>query len=478
MEQQFRNEKDSIGTLQVEKNAYYGANALRANNNFQITGYSMDPKFIDAIVEVKKTCAIVNNEVGLLDDDKAGAIINACNKLLGGEYRDQIIVDPIQGGAGTSFNMNVNEVLANLANEELGGGLGTYEYVHPNDDVNDGQSTNDVIPSAGKIALIRYFKELKEALTKLVKALEDKGVEFDDYIKMGRTQLQDAVPIRLGQEFIAYATGLKRDLHRLDLAIESLSVLNLGGTATGTGLNADEHYVKKVVPKLAEITGLEVTQNPDLIEGTQNLDCFAFASSMLKTLSTSLSKMSNDFRLLSSGPKTGIEGITLPAKQAGSSIMPGKVNPVIPEVVNQVAFFVIGNDLTVAMAVEAGQLELNAFEPIIFHMMFESLKALNGAIETLRVNCVEGITADKEKLKREVENSIGIVTALAPHIGYEKSSMIAKESLKTGKPVRELVLEKKLMDEEDLSRVLNLYAMTKPGIVAEDLLEKEKLHRH
>lgn len=471
MKKEFRVEHDSIGELEVEKEAYYGVNALRANHNFQITGYKMDKGFVNALVEVKKACALTNNEVDLLNDKKMKAIVAACDEILAGDYIDQFIIDPIQGGAGTSSNMNANEVIANFAIESLGGESGDYSIIHPNDDVNCGQSTNDVIPSAGKIAMVRYFLELRDETHLLIDSLMYKSKEFDDYIKMGRTQMQDAIPIRLGQEFEAYATVLTRDLKRFDTAIDNLSFINLGGTAIGTGLNADVTYVKNIVPRLAEITGLDLRQNENLIDGTQNLDGFLFASSVLKTFAVSLSKISNDLRLLSSGPKTGIGEIHLPAKQAGSSIMPGKVNPVIPEVVNQVAFSVIGNDTTVSMAVEAGQLELNAFEPIIFYKLFESLRTLKGAIYTLRINCIDGITADKEKLEEKVENSIGIITALAPHTGYQISSQIAKKALKTNTPIRKLVLKEGLMNEEDLDEVLDLYKMTAPGIVTEKLIE-------
>ena len=471
MKKEFRVEHDSIGELEVEKEAYYGVNALRANHNFQITGYKMDKGFVNALVEVKKACALTNNEVDLLNDKKMKAIVAACDEILAGDYIDQFIIDPIQGGAGTSSNMNANEVIANFAIESLGGESGDYSIIHPNDDVNCGQSTNDVIPSAGKIAMVRYFLELRDETHLLIDSLMYKSKEFDDYIKMGRTQMQDAIPIRLGQEFEAYATVLTRDLKRFDTAIDNLSFINLGGTAIGTGLNADVTYVKNIVPRLAEITGLDLRQNENLIDGTQNLDGFLFASSVLKTFAVSLSKISNDLRLLSSGPKTGIGEIHLAAKQAGSSIMPGKVNPVIPEVVNQVAFSVIGNDTTVSMAVEAGQLELNAFEPIIFYKLFESLRTLKGAIYTLRINCIDGITADKEKLEEKVENSIGIITALAPHTGYQISSQIAKKALKTNTPIRKLVLKEGLMNEEDLDEVLDLYKMTAPGIVTEKLIE-------
>ena len=468
--QNYRREHDSLGEVKVDSNAFYGANALRARENFNITGKTCDDKLIDAIVEVKKACAIENEKIGLLTNVQKEAIISACNLLLGGSYRDNFIVDPIQGGAGTSLNMNANEVIANMANQSLGGNLGVYDKVHPNDHVNKGQSTNDVIPTSGKIALIRYFKELYDENIKLINAIEDKADEFKEVYKMGRTQLQDAIPISLGQEFAAYSKVLKRDNERFKKAIQSLSFVNLGGTAIGTGLNADKTYVKEIVPVLAEVTGLNLRQNEDLIDGTQNLDGFTYSSSILKTYASNLSKIANDLRLMSSGPQVGIADIKLPARQAGSSIMPGKVNPVIPEVVNQVAFGVIGNDLTVTMAVEAGQLELNAFEPIIFYKLVESLKTLKAAIFTLRVNCIENITANEKYLSDQVEKSIGLVTALAPHIGYEKASIIAHKALETGESVRDLVLFEGLIDANELDEILDFKKMIQPGILDEDKL--------
>ena len=466
----FRIEHDSLGEISIDENALYGANSQRAFENFNISGLRMDEKFIDAILEVKKACAIENGKIGLLSDDETDAIVKACEKLIADQDRDNFIVDPIQGGAGTSFNMNTNEVIANIAEISLGGKAGEYKIIHPNDHVNKGQSTNDVIPTSGKIALIRYFKELSEEANKLIDSLNKKAKEFDDVYKMGRTQLQDAIPMSLGQEFAAYAKVLSRDVKRLKKAIGDLSFVNLGGTAIGTGLNADKRYVDEVVGVLADVSGLSLKQNEDLIDGTQNLDGILFASSVLKTFAASLSKISNDLRLMSSGPQTGIFDIKLPAKQAGSSIMPGKVNPVIPEVVNQVAFLVIGNDLTVTMAVEAGQLELNAFEPVIFHKLFESLKTLKGAIYTLRVNCIDNIVANKEKLSIEVEKSVGLVTALAPHIGYEKSSKIAKRALKTGESIRDIVLDENLLSDEDLDKILDFKKMIEPGILDEEEL--------
>ena len=469
----YRIERDSLGELKIPENAYYGANAYRAYENFKITKEPMDPYFIRAIVEVKKACAIQNNKVGILSDKKSAAIVEACDEILAGSYIEDFIVDPIQGGAGTSFNMNANEVIANIANVALGGSLGHYEYIHPNDHVNLGQSTNDVIPTAGKIAIIRYIEDLSEDTKKLIEAFDKKAEEFDDYVKMGRTQLQDAVPITLGQEFKAYSRVVERGLVRFKRAIDELSSINLGGTAVGTGLNADDNFVENIDKDLREITGLDLKQAEDLIDSTQNLDGFLFASSVLKTFAASLSKVANDLRLLSSGPTTGISDFNLPAKQAGSSIMPGKVNPVIPEVVNQVAFLVVGNDVTVTMAVEAGQLELNAFEPIIFYTLIQSITALRGAIQTLTVNCVEGITANKDKLRAKVENSVGIITAFAPHIGYDKASSIAKKSMREARPIRELILEQKLMTSEEVDKILDYRKMTKPGILDEEHMEKD-----
>lgn len=469
----YRKEHDSLGEIEVPFDALYGANSLRARNNFNITSQSMDSEMINAIVEVKKACAIENEKIGLLTRTQQNAIVAACNQILAGQHRDNFIVDPIQGGAGTSFNMNANEVIANVANTAMGGGLGTYENVHPNDHVNLGQSTNDVIPTSGKIALIRYFKELIDETILLIRSIEKKAEEFKDVYKMGRTQLQDAIPISLGQEFRAYARVITRDLERFDLAVDSLSHVNLGGTAIGTGLNADPTYVEEIVGVLSEVTDLKLKQNEDLIDGTQNLDGFLYVSGVLKTFAANLSKISNDLRLMSSGPQVGIGDIKLKPTQAGSSIMPGKVNPVIPEVVNQVAFNVIGNDMTVTMAVEAGQLELNAFEPIIFYNLFESLKTLKNAIYTLRVNCIDYITADRSELSEQVEKSIGLVTALAPHIGYAKASDIAHKALETGKSIRELVLSDELLSKEELEKILDFKEMIKPGILDEDALKKE-----
>jgi len=360
--------------------------------------------------------------------------------------------------------MNANEVIANRAIEILGGEKGNYKIVHPNDHVNMGQSTNDVIPTAGKITAYELFNNTIDELEKLHDALLKKSKEFNDVIKMGRTQLQDAVPIMLGQEFGAYAEVVGRDIVRLKKAQEELLSVNLGGTAIGTGINADREFVKNIVPNLAKVTGINLKQCEDLVDGTQNLDGYVVASGALKTCAVSLSKISNDLRLLSSGPRTGFGEINLPPKQNGSSIMPGKINPVIPEVVNQVAFSVIGNDMTITMAAEAGQMELNAFEPVLFYKLFESITTLGNAVSTLTKNCVEGITANRERCRNLVYNSVGIVTAICPYVGYKEAAKIAKTAIKTGEPVKKVALDEGVLSEKELDIVLNPTAMTEPGI--------------
>ncbi|MCI2062556.1 MAG: aspartate ammonia-lyase [Eubacteriaceae bacterium] len=461
---QFRTEHDSIGTREVPADAYYGVQTLRAYDNFRITGLSVDPEMIKSIAEIKKAAALVNNEVGRLDPRIADAICKACDEIIEGKLRDQFILDPIQGGAGTSFNMNANEVIANRAIELLGGEKGDYSIVHPNDHVNFGQSTNDVYPSSGRMAALSLLKDAKNEMLRLAQTLDDKSREFDNVIKMGRTQLQDAVPIRLGQEFSAWARTIRRDMRRFDLAERELRIINLGGTAIGTGINADRNYVYNIVEKAALISDLDLTQAKDLVDATQDLDACTMVSGIMKTCAVSLSKMCNDLRLMSSGPRCGLNEINLPAKQNGSSIMPGKINPVIPEVVNQVAFNIIGNDATIAIAVEAGQLELNAFEPVLFFNLFMSIRTLTGAVRTLTDNCISGITVNREHCEELVKNSIGIVTAFVPYLGYEQTAAVAKEALKTGFSVKELILKKKLMSEKEITEILDAYRMTEPGI--------------
>ena len=457
-----RMESDSIGSMEVPEEAYYGVQTLRAKKNFPITSRRMHEKLIISLAEIKKAAAITNKNGGKLKPHIANAIINACDEIICGKLHDQFILDPIQGGAGTSANMNANEVIANRAIELLGGRKGDYSIIHPNDHVNMAQSTNDVFPTAGKLAVLKMLPEAVSELQRLYKELELKSLEFNDVLKMGRTQLQDAVPIRLGQAFHAYASMIKRDIERVKKAGKEMLVLNMGATAIGTAINTSSYYLENIVDNLKKVCGFDVVQAKDLIDATQNLDGFVTVSGILKTCAVDLSKMSNDLRLLSSGPKTGIAEINLPAKQNGSSIMPGKVNPVIPEVVSQVAFNIIGNDYTITMAAEAGQLELNAFEPVLFYNLFESIETLKNATATLIDNCISGITANKERFRDLVENSVGIVTALCPYIGYKKSAAIAKKSLKSGVPVKEIILEEKLLSEDKLEEILNPFAMTTP----------------
>jgi len=460
----YRIEKDSIGTKEVPAKAYYGVQTLRAAENFHITGQTMHPEIIVSLAYIKKACALANHQVGILDDKIAQAIIQACDEIVAGKLHDHFIVDPIQGGAGTSLNMNANEVIANRAIEILGGQKGDYSMVHPNDHVNNGQSTNDVIPTAGKMTALRLLKNLKKELLRLHEAFCIKAEEFDHIIKMGRTQMQDAVPIRLGQEFKAYSVAIMRDIIRIDKTSQELRSLNMGGTAIGTGINADTDYVKQIVPTLAEVSGMDFVQADDLIDSTQSLDPFVAVSGALKACAVSLSKIANDLRLMSSGPRTGFAEINLPPKQNGSSIMPGKVDPAIPDVVNQVACKVIGNDMSIAMAAEAGQLELNAFEPVTFYCLFQSIDTLANAIQTFVDNCVLGITANEENCRDLLENSVGIITAICPHVGYQKAADIAKKALKTGESVRSLILQEKLLSAEELEAILDPVKMTEPGI--------------
>ncbi len=471
----YRVEKDSIGMKDVPGNVYYGVQSMRAAENFHITGLNIHPEIINSLAYIKKAAAITNLEIGLLDRKTAEAIIQACDEILAGQFRKDFIVDPIQGGAGTSLNMNTNEVIANRAIELLGGQKGDYSIVNPNDHVNCGQSTNDVVPSAGKMTSLRLLKKLKIELLRLHQAFCEKADEFDHVLKMGRTQMQDAVPIRLGQEFKAYSTAIMRDLRRIDKAMDEMCTLNMGGTAIGTGINADVNYLKRIVPNLAKVSNMELVQAADLIDATQNLDSFVAVSGAVKACAVTLSKIANDLRLMSSGPRTGFHEINLPAKQNGSSIMPGKVNPVIPEVVNQVAFNIIGNDVTITMAVEAGQLELNAFEPIIFYCMFQSIDTLAYAVQTFVDNCVSGITANEARCRFLVDNSVGIITAICPHVGYQKAADIAKKAMLSGKPVRTLILQEKLIGEEELDHILDPVQMTEPGISGKNLLLKKKL---
>ncbi|MBQ8291567.1 MAG: aspartate ammonia-lyase [Clostridia bacterium] len=456
---EYRIEHDSIGEKEVPADAYYGVQTLRAYENFKISGKKVHPEFVKAIAEVKKAAAITNGEAGVIEKNVAEAMAKACDEILAGKLKSAFIVDAIQGGAGTSLNMNANEVVANRAIELLGGEKGDYSIVHPNDHANCGQSTNDVFPSAGKIAVIRMIKKAITALTGLRDALVDKAKEFNDVIKMGRTEMQDAVPISFGQSFHAYASAFTRDIRRFNEAIKELSSLNMGGTAIGTGITADKYYIERIVPNLCAVTGLPLTQAEDLVDATQNLDGFVYVSGIIKSCATTLSKVANDLRLMSSGPRVGFAEINLPPKQNGSSIMPGKINPVIPEVVNQIAFNIIGNDTTVTLAAEAGQLELNAFEPIIFYCLFESLETLTNGLNAFKKDCIEGITVNVDNCEYEVEKSIGIVTALCPYIGYTKASQLAKKALKEKKNIREVLIEENIVEKAQIDKMLDPYKM-------------------
>ncbi len=455
----FRVECDSIGSRRIPGEAYYGVQSLRGMENFQITGQRLRPEFIDSLAEIKKACALCNYQVGELTADITDAICRACDEILEGRLHDQFICDPIQGGAGTTANMNANEVIANRAIELLGGVKGDYSLIHPNDHVNRAQSTNDVIPSAAKITAAKLLKRALFQLDRLEQALKEKEEAFHHIIKMGRTQMQDAVPIRLGAEFGAYRKAIQRDIVRLNRVLREMYAINLGGTAVGTSLNANPEYVDALAPTVAEITGLPIVKADDLIDGTQNLDSFAYVSSALKTCAISCSKMANDFRLMSSGPRCGFEEINLPAMQNGSSIMPGKVNPVIPEVVSQAAFCIIGNDMTITMAAEAGQLELNFAEPVLYHKLFESILALTGATQTLVDNCIVGITANEERCRELVDGSVGVITAICPKVGYTESADIAKTAIRTGESVRNVLMEKKLFSEDEVEQLLDPQTM-------------------
>lgn len=474
MDLEFRIEKDSLGEVKVPKDALYGAQSQRGNMNFRITGRHMHPTMIHSIGLVKKASAISNARCGFIDEERLGYIVQACDEVINGDLDQWFVTDCIQGGAGTSFNMNANEVIANRAAQLAGKEIGKYDYIHPNDHINFGQSTNDVFPTSARLTCLFLVDDLLHELKLLHKALDHKADEFDDVIKMGRTHLQDAVPIRLGQEFNSYATMLRRDIKRIKLAFDDLKAVNMGATAVGTGLNADEFYKRIIVPTLSEISGFKLTAAKDLVDGTRNCDTLVWASSALKVFAVNLSKMCNDLRLMASGPKAGLAEIKLPEKQPGSSIMPGKVNPVILEVTNQVCFNVFGNDQAITKAAEAGQLELNVFEPVLFKNLFESIEILTSACHTLRVNCIEGIQANRENCLFFVERSVGSVTALAPHIGYANASSIAKQALRENRPLREVLLESGLINEADLEIVMNVYEMTKPGISGKKRLGKIK----
>jgi aspartate ammonia-lyase len=459
-----RNEHDLLGERDIPADAYYGIHTLRAVENFPVSGtpISIYDDLIRALAAIKEAAAMANQELGLLDKARADAIVKACGEIGAGKLNDQFVVDVIQGGAGTSTNMNANEVVANRALELMGHAKGEYQYLHPNEHVNMSQSTNDVYPTAIKVATYFGIYRLVDAMVHLRRAFEQKSEEFRDILKMGRTQLQDAVPMTLGQEFSTYAVMLGEDEERLKEASTLIREINLGATAIGTGINAPPDYAELVTRRLSAITGIPLVTSPNLIEATQDAGAFVQLSGVLKRVAVKLSKTCNDLRLLSSGPRAGFGEINLPAVQAGSSIMPGKVNPVIPEVVNQIAFEVIGNDVTVTFAAEAGQLQLNAFEPVIAYSIFKSITHLRNGCLVLADRCVKGITANRERVKNLVENSIGVVTALNPYIGYQNATDIAREALNTGRKVYDLVLERKLLSKEQLDEILKPEVLTRP----------------
>jgi len=459
-----RREHDLLGERDVPQDALYGIQTLRAMENFVISGVELRafPTLITAIAAVKEAAAEANRELGILDPAIAETIIAACREIRAGLHHEHFRVDMIQGGAGTSTNMNANEVIANRALELTGHDRGAYGVIHPNSHVNLSQSTNDVYPTAVKLALHASIEELKEAMGGLAGAFRLKGEEFAPHLKMGRTQLQDAVPMTLGQEFTAFAHTILEDVERLTEAESLIREINMGATAIGTGITASHGYAEAVRSHLSRITGLELITAPDLVEATSDTGVFVQLSGVLKRCAVKLSKICNDLRLLSSGPRAGFGEINLPPMQPGSSIMPGKVNPVIPEMVNQVCFDIIGGDVTVTLAAESGQLQLNVFEPIIAFRLLRGLVILSRACEVLKSRCVEGITANVERMRFFVENSIGIVTALVPILGYEAATEIARDALDSGRGVYDLVCERGLMTREELDRALNPDTMTSP----------------
>ncbi|MBK6457791.1 MAG: aspartate ammonia-lyase [Gemmatimonadetes bacterium] len=456
-----RTEKDLLGSREIPYDALYGIQTLRAMENFPITGVVIRefPALLAALAAVKEAAAKANLELGLLDEERCAVIVRASDEVRHGRHHEHFLVDVIQGGAGTSTNMNANEVIANRALELLGAKRGDYDRLHPNSHVNLSQSTNDVYPTAVRLALHGEIEKLRESMRTLALAFKAKGSEFAPFLKMGRTQMQDAVPMTLGQEFSAFGHTILEDVDRLGESLSLIREISMGATAIGTGITAPAGYTESVRKHLSDVTGLELITAPDLVEATSDTGAFVQLSGVLKRCATKLSKICNDLRLLSSGPRTGFGEINLPPMQPGSSIMPGKVNPVIPEVVNQVCFEIIGGDMTVTMAAEAGQLQLNAFEPVIAYRLLRGIDSLRNACEVLRSRCVEGITANPDRMKRFVEESIGIVTALVPVLGYAVATEIAKEALESGRGVYDIVQARGLMTREKLDEVLNPAAM-------------------
>ncbi|MFB5584841.1 aspartate ammonia-lyase [Bacillus albus] len=470
-----RIEKDFLGEKEVPNVAYYGVQTLRAVENFPITGYRIHPSLITAMAIVKKAAALANMDTGYLAKDIGHEIAEAAQEIVDGKFHDQFIVDPIQGGAGTSINMNTNEVIANRALERMGYEKGEYAKISPNTHVNMAQSTNDAFPTGIHIATLMMLEELLITMEELHAAFRAKAKEFDHVIKMGRTHLQDAVPIRLGQEFEAYSRVLERDIKRIKQSRQHLYEVNMGATAVGTGLNANPMYIEQVVKHLRTFSGFPLVGAEHLVDATQNTDAYTEVSAALKVCMMNMSKIANDLRIMASGPRVGLAEIQLPARQPGSSIMPGKVNPVMAEVINQVAFQVIGNDHTICLASEAGQLELNVMEPVLVFNLIQSISIMNNGFRVFREYCIKGITANEELLKQYVEKSVGIITAVNPHVGYEAASGIAREAIETGKSVRELCLEHGVLTEEELDIILDPFEMTHPEIAGASLLKNKKM---
>ncbi|MEC0752782.1 aspartate ammonia-lyase [Bacillus haynesii] len=472
-EMTYRTEKDFLGEKKIPADVYYGIQTLRAAENFPITGYKIHEEMIKALAVVKKAAALANMETKRLYKGLGDAIVQAANEILEGKLHDQFIVDPIQGGAGTSMNMNANEVIGNRALELLGHKKGEYIHLSPNTHVNMSQSTNDVFPTAIHISTLKLLEKLLDTMEYMLDAFKKKARDFDHVIKMGRTHLQDAVPIRLGQEFEAYSRVIERDIKRIKQSRQHLYEVNMGATAVGTGLNADPRYIENVVKHLAEISGLPLVGADHLVDATQNTDAYTEVSAALKVCMMNMSKIANDLRLMASGPRAGLAEISLPARQPGSSIMPGKVNPVMAELINQIAFQVIGNDHTICLASEAGQLELNVMEPVLVFNLLQSISIMNNGFRSFTDHCVEGIEANEKRLKAYVEKSAGVITAVNPHLGYEAAARIAREAILTGQSVRDLCLQNDVLTEEELDLILNPYEMTKPGIAGAELLNRD-----
>jgi len=460
-----RSETDLLGSMQIANNAYYGIQTQRAMDNFQLSGKQLKqhPELIQALAQVKAACAQANNKQKLLDNDKTNAICSAAVKVVNGEYDDQFLIDMVQGGAGTSSNMNINEVLANVGLELMGHEKGQYGLLHPNTDVNMSQSTNDVYPTAVRLSVLLKQQKLLDEIKALVSSFSNKSEEFSDILKLARTQLQDAVPMTLGQEFKSFASTLSEDIKLISNTSKLLTEINLGGTAVGTGINTQQGYGKLAIDTLSKLTNINFVPADDLVEASSDMGAFVIYSATLKRLALKLSKIANDLRLLSMGPRAGLSEINLPARQPGSSIMPGKVNPVIPEAVSQCAYQVVGNDLAISMSAEAGQLQLNAMEPLIAVNLLDSIGLLTNAINMFRTLCVDGITANSERCKDLLDNSLGLVTALNPYLGYEASTKVAKQALMSGDSVVDLIRQQNLLTEDQLVDILQPHKMTQPA---------------